>query len=140
MMQKIIVTLILFLMILGTLNAFEDTVNRNVNSSLINDISAPIIIAEKYVERPICAQVITSAISPEGECKEFPTPCDVPEGWERVEECPKEIVPEKQEEIASKAIVMASSIIISILTVLLLSLLALYMRKHKGKKRRSHKI
>ncbi len=35
-----------------------------------------------------CAQVITPAVSPEGECKKFPTPCDVPEGWKKVEECP----------------------------------------------------
>lgn len=31
----------------------------------------------------MCAQVITSAKNPEtGEVVEFPTPCDVPEGWE----------------------------------------------------------
>jgi len=35
-----------------------------------------------------CIQVITPAISPEGICKEFPTPCDVPESWEKVEKCP----------------------------------------------------
>lgn len=29
-----------------------------------------------------CAQVITSARNPKtGEIKQFPTPCDVPEGW-----------------------------------------------------------
>lgn len=32
-----------------------------------------------------CAQVITPAINPKtGERKEFPTPCDVPEGWQTV--------------------------------------------------------
>ena len=36
----------------------------------------------------ICIQVITPAISPEGICQEFPTPCDVPEGWKKVEKCP----------------------------------------------------
>jgi hypothetical protein len=35
-----------------------------------------------------CIQVVTYAKSPEGLCKEFPTPCDVPENWEKVEECP----------------------------------------------------
>jgi hypothetical protein len=30
-----------------------------------------------------CVQVIAYAIDPaSGECREFPTPCDVPEGWE----------------------------------------------------------
>ncbi len=37
----------------------------------------------------ICIQVITPAKNPEtGECKEFPTPCDVPEGWIKVNACP----------------------------------------------------
>jgi hypothetical protein len=36
-----------------------------------------------------CIQVITSAQNPEtGECREFPTPCDVPPGW--VGGCPVE--------------------------------------------------
>ena len=31
----------------------------------------------------ICAQVITPATNPDtGEVVDFPTPCDVPEGWE----------------------------------------------------------
>lgn len=34
----------------------------------------------------ICAQVITPARNPEtGEIREFPTPCDVPEGWEVIQ-------------------------------------------------------
>lgn len=34
-------------------------------------------------EEEFCIQVVTSARNPEtGEFKEFPTPCDVPEGWE----------------------------------------------------------
>jgi len=37
---------------------------------------------------PICAAVITSAInSITGECREFPSPCDVPEGWEVATNC-----------------------------------------------------
>ncbi|MBI2597405.1 hypothetical protein HYW41_04570 [Candidatus Daviesbacteria bacterium] len=36
----------------------------------------------------ICAQVITPAKNPKtGECKEFGTPCDVPEGWKKVDSC-----------------------------------------------------
>lgn len=40
-----------------------------------------------HVEEPrICAQVITPARNPEtSEIREFPTPCDVPEGWELIE-------------------------------------------------------
>ncbi len=36
----------------------------------------------------ICTQVITPAISPEGTCQEFPTPCNVPEGWQKTDKCP----------------------------------------------------
>lgn len=36
----------------------------------------------------VCIQVITPAKDPQtGECKEFPTPCDVPEGWDKVGSC-----------------------------------------------------
>lgn len=37
------------------------------------------------IESRICIQVVTTARSPySGETKDFPTPCDVPEGWEVV--------------------------------------------------------
>ena len=42
---------------------------------------------EKSIESPVCIQVITPAMSSEGTCKEFPTPCDVPSGWKEVEKC-----------------------------------------------------
>ena len=40
--------------------------------------------------RGICIQVITPAYNPQNptECKEFPTPCDVPPGWVKTEKCP----------------------------------------------------
>ena len=35
-----------------------------------------------------CAQVITPAQNPQtGECKNFPTPCAVPSGWQKVSQC-----------------------------------------------------
>ena len=46
------------------------------------------ILEEVKEKIQICIQVITPAISPEGICQEFPTPCDVPEGWKKVEKCP----------------------------------------------------
>ncbi|GBD34497.1 hypothetical protein HRbin35_00222 [bacterium HR35] len=41
-------------------------------------------------QKPICIQVITPAYNPKNpsECKEFPTPCDVPEGWIKTSKCP----------------------------------------------------
>ena len=41
----------------------------------------------------VCIQVITPAISLEGVCKKFPTPCDVPAGWKKVERCPEFLPP-----------------------------------------------
>ncbi|MBU4245650.1 MAG: thermonuclease family protein, partial [Nanoarchaeota archaeon] len=42
----------------------------------------------KEREPKMCAQVITPAKNEKtGECKEFPTPCDVPAGWEKVNLC-----------------------------------------------------
>lgn len=36
----------------------------------------------------LCIQVITSAKDPKsGQCRDFPTPCDVPAGWEKVQKC-----------------------------------------------------
>lgn len=43
-------------------------------------------VKERNKER-ICAQVITPAVSSDGACKEFPTPCEVPDGWKKVEKC-----------------------------------------------------
>ncbi len=35
----------------------------------------------------LCIQVITPAVSPDGECIEYPTPCDVPDDWTLVSSC-----------------------------------------------------
>ncbi|MCL4354550.1 hypothetical protein M1349_03745 [Patescibacteria group bacterium] len=46
--------------------------------------------AFNYVGSNTCVQVITYAQNPQtGECKAFPTPCDVPSGWEKVNSCNK---------------------------------------------------
>jgi len=45
-------------------------------------------IYQKDNKEKICIQAITPAISPEGVCKEFSTPCDVPSGWKKVVRCP----------------------------------------------------
>jgi len=36
----------------------------------------------------VCIQVIQNAISSTGQCKSFPTPCDVPTGWKNTDSCP----------------------------------------------------
>lgn len=48
-----------------------------------NPISAPI-----PTPGSACIQVVTPAKnSTTGECREFPTPCDVPAGWKKVDSC-----------------------------------------------------
>ncbi|MBU3965559.1 hypothetical protein KKG29_04340 [Patescibacteria group bacterium] len=46
-------------------------------------------LPNKPTQPGFCIQVIAPAISPEGICKEFPTPCDVPAGWKKVQKCPE---------------------------------------------------
>ncbi|MEK7212758.1 MAG: DUF5667 domain-containing protein [Patescibacteria group bacterium] len=50
------------------------------------------IIESKPAEPGVCIQVITPAVSPEKVCKEFPTPCDVPADWKKVDKCPQPTV------------------------------------------------
>ncbi len=45
-------------------------------------------VIEESKKQQVCIQVITPAISPENVCKEFPTPCDVPADWKKVDKCP----------------------------------------------------
>lgn len=45
-----------------------------------------VVTIETSKDEPICAQVITYA-EKNGECKEYATPCDVPEKWTTVDSC-----------------------------------------------------
>lgn len=56
-------------------------------------------VAESVVVTPspiasveqVCAQVVTSVVDPvSGQCRQFPTPCDVPSGWKMVMSCSSE--------------------------------------------------
>jgi hypothetical protein len=81
---------------------FMDKDNNSIDALIIrNVISVPKPIF-KPTPKPIepklpvtstpraCIQVITPAYNPQNplECKEFPTPCDVPSGWVKTEKCP----------------------------------------------------
>lgn len=51
-------------------------------------ISSPRPKFSPPIEDNVCITIITPAKNPAtGECREFPTPCDVPEGWEKVDQC-----------------------------------------------------
>jgi hypothetical protein len=47
----------------------------------------PSAIEKKTEAGTVCIQVITPATGPDGKCKEFPTPCDVPADWKKVDRC-----------------------------------------------------
>lgn len=58
--------------------------------AFVNAQNMPDRAAASYMGRTkdrVCVQVVAPAISPEGICKDFPTPCDIPEGWKKVSQC-----------------------------------------------------
>ncbi len=60
----------------------------------------------------LCAQVVTPAIAPDGTCKEFSTPCDVPVGYTIADSCPAQEPnenPEEEPEICAQVITPAVS-------------------------------
>jgi hypothetical protein len=77
---------------------FMDKDNYSIDALIVRNI----VSVPKPIFRPIesklpvtstprfCIQVITPAYNPQNplECKEFPTPCDVPPGWVKAERCP----------------------------------------------------
>ncbi len=67
----------------------ETAKNLSQRAEFIDNPEKLEILRKKIEGGRVCAQVITPAISPEGICKEFPTPCDVPQGWKNVEKCPE---------------------------------------------------
>lgn len=58
---------------------------REANSNLANPTTVP--------SETVCAQVITPAKNnTTNECRDFPTPCDVPAGWTKVDSCNNESI------------------------------------------------
>jgi hypothetical protein len=75
-------------------NAIDALIIRNVVSvpkPIFKQMPKPIEPKLPVTSTPrACIQVITPAYNPQNpsECKEFPTPCDVPPGWVKIEKCP----------------------------------------------------
>ncbi|MFZ8806380.1 MAG: hypothetical protein ACO2OW_02290 [Minisyncoccia bacterium] len=75
-------------------NAIDALIVRKVASfpkPIFQPIPKPIEPKLPVTSTPrVCIQVITPAYNPQNplECKEFPTPCDVPPGWIKTEKCP----------------------------------------------------
>ncbi len=62
-------------------------VDAEVDADIVSSFSAE-VYASAVGDSPACAQVITPARNLNtGECIEYPTPCDVPDGWDVVGSC-----------------------------------------------------
>jgi len=73
------------------------------NVTEVQDASDSNSASKNKAASSACAQVITPAISPEGECKNFSTPCDVPDDWKKTDKCEtaeNEMKKEKYEKMA----------------------------------------
>ncbi len=92
--SAIVLSLILDKVPMHAKPAIEQALNNSLERKLAISEKSPEEISEQLQEEKrkirnrgrdrICIQVITPARSPEGEIQEFPTPCDVPEGWEKL--------------------------------------------------------
>jgi hypothetical protein len=71
----------------GELEKRAEEIKLEVEGKL--GIVGPSFVPTSSAAGSICIQVITPATGPDGTCKEFPTPCDVPADWKKVDKCPQ---------------------------------------------------
>lgn len=62
----------------------EGSVDENLEIEIENEDGKNL---NKRDNQGVCIQIIQPAISLEGECREFPTPCDVPKDWKKINKC-----------------------------------------------------
>jgi len=86
-MRKIYISLTLVVVLsLGAIFGVK-IINAQINT-IAPKIISPEALSTESSSTP-CIQVITPAQDPvTGKCKNFPTPCDIPAGWKKVEKCP----------------------------------------------------
>ncbi len=88
---SLVIVAIVFLIIGWFANqygAYAITVVKSFVADTFEESAVPTIPEQQTSpkEEVMCAQVITPARNPQtGDIKEFPTPCDVPEGWVVIE-------------------------------------------------------
>ena len=85
-------------------------------------------------ERPACIQMIQPAIK-DGVCINYPTPCDVPEGWTRVSEC---LPPAEEKEIERNISISMLTMILATILIIIFAI-ASYRLFFKKKMRRHHR-
>ena len=62
-------------------------IDAEIDADIVSSFTSE-VYATGFEEEMMCAQVMTPARDPStGDCVVYPTPCDVPEGWDIVESC-----------------------------------------------------
>jgi len=107
-------------------------VNTEVDADIVSSFSAE-VYASAVGDKPLCAQVITPARELNtGKCIEYPTPCDVPDGWDVVESCAVAAADNIPDEPQSER----SSIYKYMILVSLLGIIGMIIVLHGNKKKR----
>lgn len=84
----LIVILIFFLVVAGGLLYFSLVLKKPLPSPYQKTQPTTAPSPDVLLRKQFCIQVITPAKNPlTGECRNFPTPCDVPQDWETIAEC-----------------------------------------------------
>ena len=88
---------ILALSVLFPLTTMAMLFNGNISGQTNVDTTSAGMSSSVKLKRlpPVCMQVIQPAINANGECKEFATPCDVPNDWKKVDACANFAIEEK---------------------------------------------
>jgi len=80
-MKKIV--LILSIFVAGVLTGIIGYATYGTQDTIVEDIP---LVKDKTENDTVCIQVITPARNSQtGDIREFPTPCDVPEGWDIIQ-------------------------------------------------------
>ncbi len=82
-MLKNVLILVLIVAVVGLVwYSFGPQIQKHLGA--IPGVSSPTGVTPK--DQSACAQVVTSARNPKtGDIRQFPTPCDVPDGWEVIQ-------------------------------------------------------
>ncbi|MBU4245782.1 MAG: hypothetical protein KKE71_01950 [Nanoarchaeota archaeon] len=116
------------------------SVSKSVSTNVVDLFASEVYaesLADAQAQQTACAQVITPAKNQAtGECKEFPTPCDVPSGWDKVDSCkaaatPKDTVKETAEQ-SEKTGIFSWTLILDILIALVVIAVGYYFFKKKN--------
>ncbi|MBW6462224.1 MAG: hypothetical protein K0B07_04215 [DPANN group archaeon] len=113
----------------GDILIIDYEVAAAVDADIVSSFTSE-VYGINFEETDMCAQVMTTAINTETyECIIYPTPCDIPEGWDIIESCPvKSVVTNDSSEKEPVNNISKYMIIVS-----LLGIVGIIMVLHKNK-------